>query len=204
MIRFAALLAALFLFTAPLHAAPSGAAAPIERLDNALLEIMKQGKATPFPQRYATLEPVIQQVFDLPAILQSSVGMRWMTIPASDKEALSSAFLEFTVASYVANFNSYSGERFEVAPDTRPIGATEQVVTTKIIPTSGAGARIDYVMREGPAGWQVVDVLLDGSISRVAVQRSDFRSQLDTGGAPALTETLRKKVQDLSGGAGVR
>ncbi len=32
-------------------------------------------------------------------------------------------------------------------------------------------------------GWRIVDVLLDGSISRVAVQRSDFRSLLGNGGA---------------------
>ncbi len=47
-----------------------------------------------------------------------------------------------------------------------------------------------------------MDVLLDGSISRVAVQRSDFRSLLE-GGPSALVDSLRRKVADLSGGAGV-
>ena len=37
---------------------------------------------------------------------------------------------------------------------------------------------LDYVMRQGEKGRRAVDVLLDGSISRVAVQRSDFRSLL--------------------------
>ena len=52
-----------------------------------------------------------------------------------------------------------------------------------------------------PDGWRAVDVLLDGSISRVAVQRSDFRKLLDPGDASALIASLEKKVSDLSGGA---
>jgi phospholipid transport system substrate-binding protein len=49
-------------------------------------------------------------------------------------------------------------------------------------------------------GWQAVDVLTDGSISRVAVQRSDFRGLLMAGGVPALTKGLEHKVALLSGG----
>ena len=47
---------------------------------------------------------------------------------------------------------------------------------------------------------KAVDVLADGSISRVAVQRSDFRDLLRNGGVPALITALRQKVVTLSGG----
>jgi phospholipid transport system substrate-binding protein len=76
-----------------------------------------------------------------------------------------------------------------------------QVVQTQIIPKSGNSHELDYVMREGGAGWRVVDVLADGSISRVAVQRSDFRRLLTRGGAPALVASLRSKSTDLSDGS---
>jgi phospholipid transport system substrate-binding protein len=64
----------------------------------------------------------------------------------------------------------------------------------------GSSVGLDYVMHRGPAGWQAVDVLTDGSISRVAVQRSDFRELLNSGGAPALVAGLQHKVANLSGG----
>ncbi|HEX5328311.1 MAG TPA: ABC transporter substrate-binding protein, partial [Acetobacteraceae bacterium] len=83
---------------------------------------------------------------------------------------------------------------------TRPLSSGEQVVSTEIIPTSGSSHRIDYVMRKTNAGWKAIDVLLDGSISRVAVQRSDFRSLLNRGGAPALEASLQQKTQTLSRG----
>jgi phospholipid transport system substrate-binding protein len=60
--------------------------------------------------------------------------------------------------------------------------------------------KLDYVMRRGPDGWQAVDVLTDGAISRVAVQRSDFRQLLVSGGVPALVAGLSHKVANLSGG----
>ncbi len=41
-------------------------------------------------------------------------------------------------------------------------------------------------------------MLLDGSISRVAVQRSDFRTLLTGGDADALIASLRTKIADLS------
>jgi phospholipid transport system substrate-binding protein len=74
------------------------------------------------------------------------------------------------------------------------------VVQSRLIRADGSSVALDYVMRRGPAGWQAVDVLTDGSISRVAVQRSDFREMLRTGGTPALVAGLQHKVANLSGG----
>ena len=54
---------------------------PIRTLCDALLRIMHAGSGTPFPQRFAMLAPVIDQVFDLPAILQVSVGPTWSSLP---------------------------------------------------------------------------------------------------------------------------
>ena len=204
MIRVVACLTALFAGLAvPLaHAAVSEAAAPIAALDQALVDVMKAGKTTPFAQRYATLAPVVQQTFDLETILETAVGPRWNNFSPAEQQQVRAEFLQFTVASYISNFSSYGGEKFEILPDTRAIGE-EQVVATRIVPTRGEPARIDYVMKQGSAGWQAVDVLLDGTISRIAVMRSDFRGLIG-GGPEALVASLHKKVADLSSGAGVQ
>lgn len=174
--------------------------APIAALDAGLVAVMKAGEATPFARRFAMLEPVVVKVFDLPRIVAITVGFDWPTLSAEEKKSLLDVFRRYTVASYVANFKSYSGEQFRILPNLRPVG-TEQVVTTEIVPASGKPNRIDYVMRQTGSTWQAVDVLLDGTISQVAVQRSDFQSFLTSGGAPALVAALHKKVASLSGGA---
>lgn len=176
--------------------------APIQQLNNGLLEIMKEGPHSSFQQRFDTLAPIIDQTFDLPFILQESVGLIWPTLQPEQQQMLMTAFRRYTVASYVNSFDAYNGQRFEVSPQVRTVGNGEQVVDTRIIPRSGSGHRLDYVMRQTPQGWRVVDVLADGSISRVAVQRSDFHHLLTRGGPNALAERLRTKTADLSEGTG--
>lgn len=181
-------------------AADPAAAAPIEALNRGLIAGMRAGKATPFAQRYSTLASQVEAAFDIPGILQASVGPRWSSLPPAQQAQLLDVFRRFTIASYVANFDAYGGERLEVLPESRNVG-TDQVVASQIVPSSGTPTRIDYVMRRTPAGWRAVDVLLNGSISRVAVQRSDFRSLIGSGDAGPLINSLQRKVADLSGGA---
>lgn len=173
--------------------------APVNALDDALIAAMKSGEATSFNQRYKALEPVIERVFDLDAVLSASVGLSWSGIPDSQKAVLAAAFRRYTVSSYVANFDSYNGQSFEILPDPRMYGDGEAVVETRLIRRDQAPVKLNYIMRSKSAGWQVVDVLTNGYISRVAVQRSDFRQLLESGGTAALTAGLQRKVANLSG-----
>jgi phospholipid transport system substrate-binding protein len=180
--------------------ADPAAIAPIRDLCNSLLEIMRAGHATPFTQRFNTLAPAIDRAFDLPSILQLSVGPPWANMPPAAQATLQTAFRRYTVANYVNNFDSYNGQRIDVQPDTKALPNAEQLVLTKVISAAGETHEIDYVMRQEGGGWRAVDVLADGSISRVAVQRSDFRRLVMQGGAQALIESLNQKTSDLSGG----
>jgi phospholipid transport system substrate-binding protein len=173
---------------------------PIQHLVDGLLQVMKAGAATPFSQRFGMLAPLIDRTFNLATILQESVGLPWSTLAPDQQAGLAQAFRSYTVASYVNNFDEFNGQRFEVSANTRAVG-NDQVVQTRLISRSGNSHELDYVMREGGSGWRAVDVLADGSISRVAVQRSDFRRLLVRGGAQALVDSLRNKTGDLAGAA---
>ena len=196
------LLALALAFAAPAFAQNAATpTAPVQALNDGLMAVMHAGRKTPFPTRLATLQPIVERSFDLPLILQSSVGPRWASLPAEVKTELLAVFTQFTVASWVANFDAYDGERLQILPELRRVGSDE-VVQTRLTPRTGDVTRLDYVMRRIGDTWRVVDILLDGSISRVAVQRSDFRSLLASGDANALIASLREKVASLAAGAG--
>ena len=181
-------------------AGDAGPIVPVRLLDDALLAAMKSGKTTPFAQRFTALAPVIEQTIDLDAVLALSVGLGWSVMPDDQKLPLRAAFLRYTVASYAASFSSYSGQTFQISPTLRELGAGEVIVQTRIVATDGSANALDYRMRNGQSGWKAVDVLEDGAISRVAVQRSDFRGLLANGGVPALMTALQQKAATLSGG----
>ena len=173
--------------------------APVEQLHAGLISIMKAGKTVSFRQRYETIAPVIGRTFDLEAILRQVVGPRWASLPADQQAGLADAFRRYTIASYVANFDDYSGQRFETAPVVRAVG-NDRVVETRIASPGGRVHALDYVMRQEAGGWKVVDVLAEGSISRVASQRSEMRSLLADGSGTGLLVSLRQKTAELSGG----
>ena len=185
----------------PRAKADAAAVTPIRQLCDSLLGIMKAGRATPFQKRYETLAPVVERTFDLAAILQLSVGPTWSSLAADQQTTLMTAFRRYTIANYVNSFDNFTGQRFDIQPDTKPLPNGEQLAQTKIVPASGKSHELDYVMRQQGSAWKTVDVLADGSISRVAVQRSDFRRLVSRGGAQALIESLNQKTNDLSGGA---
>ncbi len=175
-------------------------AAVIGSLNDALLASMKAPPGTSFQSREASLRPVIERAYALPVVLRAVIGLRYDSFPDDQKAALLEAFTRFTVASYVSNFNGFSGERFEVTPTAAGDGA-RVTVPSRIVPASGEATAINYVMQtDGAGNWQIVDVLLAGTISRVAVQRSDFRSLVAQGNAEPLIRSLGNKVAALEGG----
>lgn len=186
----------------PVMIPPDAAPLAVVSMFNATLErMMRSGTTMPFKARFDMLAPAVDRAFDLATILSVSIGARWTGLDAAVKADLSTVFRTYTIASYVANFGGHEGEAFEIAPETRASG-TDQIVRTRIAPRTGDGIKLDYVMRQSDAGWRAVDILADGTISRVAVQRSDFRGLLGRdGNTAALLDSLRKKIADLSGGA---
>jgi phospholipid transport system substrate-binding protein len=183
----------------PVRADPTPIAS-IQLLIDGLLRTMKAGSGIPFGQRFDTLAPVIDRVFDLDAILRTSAGSAWASLPPNQQDMLRPVFRRYTIASYVNSFDRFNGQQFTVESQTRLVENGEQVVRTRITSPSGDGHELDYVMRNSGSGWRVVDVLADGAISRVAVQRSDFRRLLSRGGGLALAESLNSKSLILSDG----
>ena len=175
--------------------------APIQGLNEALLTIMREGRQASFRQRYDAVAAAVDRALDIPFILRISVGLNWSSMSAQQQQQLLGAFRDYTIASYVDNFDDYDGQTITVLPNPRQLATGEQVVSTEIKPRSGEPHRLDYVMHRMPDGsWKAIDVLADGTISRVAVQRSDWTALLASGGAPALLATLQRKTEALSQG----
>jgi len=197
--KFLALFA--FLLAVP-AAAATPEAAPVAALDTALIATMKAGSAgQSFATRAASLDPVVKQSFNLPVVEQNSVGFLWSTIPAAQQQELATLFEQFTVDSYVSEFASYSGQQIQLLPAEKSLG-DKKIVETQLAPSDGSsGTELDYVVADGDAGWRITDVLLNGTISQVAIHSSDFSSLVTSGDASQLIAALKSKIAALSGGS---
>ena len=181
-------------------AAASDVTAPIEALDVGLLQVMKAGKSAPFQQRYDVLAPLVIRAFDLDAILEGGVGPAWANLSPADQAALKTAFQHYSVATYVAHFDDYAGEKLELYP---PAPDSDPVVKVKIVPGKAGDEThlLGYSMRQTGGAWKAFDVTADSHISQVVAQQEEIRSLVTRSGPGGLLTRLQEKTAELSGDA---
>lgn len=160
---------------------------------------MKHGRELGMRGRYQALAPAVDAAFNIPTMIQFIVGASWASMPDADHRALIEAFRRMTIANYASNFDDFHGERFDVDPNVQSRGL-DRFVQTTLVPSDGKPVPLDYRMRETAGSWKIIDVLLNGYVSELAMRRSDFASTLAKGGPAALTEKLNALADNLLSG----
>jgi phospholipid transport system substrate-binding protein len=187
-----ALLVAVGLST-PGSAAVSNPGDSVRSFYNVLLGNMQQGRMLGESGRYARLAPVVNRTFDIPLMTRLAVGPTWETLSQAEQQRIQAAFAHYVTATYADQFDSYSGQQLQVTGE-RPTG-NNIMVQTKIVKSNGETTKLDYLMR--PDSGQISDVYLDGTISQLAVHRSEFYSILRREGVDGLVMALNRKTDLL-------
>ena len=164
-----------------------------------LLNTMRDGRSLGQSGRYARLVPIVNRTFDLAFMARLAVGSSWATLAPAQQQRLTEAFGSYVSATYADRFDTYSGEQLEVTGE-QPYGS-DVMVHTKIVKSNGETLILNYLMRQNRGDWQISDVYLDGTISQLAVQRSEFNSILRREGVDGLVMALNRKVDLLRSAA---
>lgn len=170
---------------------------PVVKLYQALSAIQKSSKNS-LAQHTSLLNQALDISYDFPAIIGKTVGYRYETFSPQEKEAVLTAFKNYTTARYLSSFADSSDTQFKISPEVKaaPSGANQIVSTT--VGSGSDTTQINYIVHKTPQGWRIVDVLLNGNISQTAIQRGDFSSTLAKGGSQALVEMLNKKTKSFN------
>ncbi len=196
--RTSTIVALLFLapmagiFATGANALPASPQDSVRSFYNVLLTTMKNGRALGQRGRYAALAPAVSGMFDVPFMARLAVGPAWSTLTPTQQQQLIDAFGHYVSATYAYRFDSFSGQRLEVTGD-QPYGG-EVIVNTRIVEADNDPVTINYLMRQNGNSWQISDVYLDGTISQLATQRSEFQSILQREGVDGLIAALNHKV----------
>lgn len=201
---YAAFLGTLFA-TAAVAVAPSQQTGPLDSVRNfyeVLLTTMKNSQTLGQSGRFATLAPVVNSLFDITSMARLAVGPAWDTFPHYQQQQIVTAFARYVSATYADRFKSYSGEQLEVTGDEPYAGGV--IVETKIVRNGDEPIRINYMVRPQQGVWRISDVYLDGTISQIATQRSEFHSILAREGVSGLISALARKTDLLNSSNAMR
>ncbi len=168
----------------------------IETFHAGLIDIMKHAKELGIQGRIDRLTPLMEETFDLDFMASKAVGRHWRKLSDEDKKRWIETFTRFTTANYAGRFTGYTGEKF-VTKSVEEAPRNTRMVMTEIIVPDDKNVQLNYRLIERDGKWKVIDVFLDGTVSELALRRSEYSSALKRNGFEQLLASVETKIKDL-------
>jgi phospholipid transport system substrate-binding protein len=172
----------------------------IDALHDALLDVMKRATELGYDGRAEKLAPLVPEYFDVPFMARKSVGRYWKELSEADQRRFLETFTRFMIANYAGQFDGYSGQSFETLGE-EPARMETVVVKSRLVDPNGDDVELNYRMRQVSGKWKIVDVYLDGTVSELALRRSEFSSIVKREGFEALIVAIDAKITKLASGS---
>lgn len=168
----------------------------VDSLHSELLGVMKEADTLGYRGRFSRLQPVLNELFDIPFMAQKSVGRHWKTVDDERRGRLLTTFGRFTVANYAGRFSDYSDQHFETLKVVESTHGTF-LVHSKLVTPNGEAVQLNYRLRPVDDSWRIIDVYLNGTVSELALRRSEYSSLIQREGFDALLTALDERIAAL-------
>jgi phospholipid transport system substrate-binding protein len=128
---------------------------------------------------------------------EKSVGRHWKTFSQEDRATLVQTFIRYSIANYAGRFHGYSGQSFETLGE-EPSARGTRLVRTQLVDPNDENVKLDYRLRAADGDWRIVDVYLNGTVSELALRRSEYSSLIKREGLEALLAALDEHIDSLA------
>jgi len=187
---------AALLLASGANAAPADdAAAVIERLYAALVEIATTEPEPSLEQRVEALTPVIESTHDLAAMGRLTVRRFWNDWSESQRERFVAAFARLSITTYASRFAGVGPDTFAVLGG-EPVGENRVQVGAVIRRPDADDVPMEYLLQLDANGWRIVNVEADG-VSELSLMRSKYFDVLDGGDFDDLIAELNAETEAL-------
>lgn len=129
--------------------------------------------------------------FDFTRITQYAMGRNWTKASPQEQKEIVEQFSRLLTRTYSNAIASLKELDVEVK-STKVITANSDVTVKTQMIGRPQPVSIDYSMSNGPSGWKVYDVTVEG-ISLIAAYRDDFATLISSSGVQGLIDALKKK-----------
>ncbi|MEN8161557.1 MAG: ABC transporter substrate-binding protein [Myxococcota bacterium] len=188
------LLAGLLVMPARTTAAELEAARqPIEALYAVLVECLKNADELGLDGRRAKIAPAVSEGYDLPFMAKKILGRHWRTLDEASQQRWVSTFGGLTAATYAEQMTGFTGQVFEVLKVESSQRGTALVYSQVVTPGDDPIA-INYRMRPDGESWRIIDVYLNGTVSELALRRSEYAAVLQRDGFEKLVASIDAKI----------
>jgi len=184
-------------------AADSAPAQVIRTLHDTYKAVLTQAATLRYEGRYQKLAPAISQAFDFAFMARAVIGREWNDLPADQQTRWIQTFRNFTIANYAAQMDHDAGQVFEILGE-QPGENDTTMVLSRVVEPKAETVNLNYRLRQTPDGWKIIDIYAKGTVSELALRRSEYTTVLKTSGIDALVALVDRKVADLAAGKKVQ
>lgn len=174
--------------------------AVVSRLHSGILDVLREAEALGYQGRLNRISPTVDQTFDLRFMAEKVIGRHWKTLTDEQRARWAKLFGDMTKANYAGRLDHYSGQSFEVLGH-EPAANETMVVRTKLLDPGGENVDLIYRLHSVDGGWKIVDIYLKGTVSELALRRSEYASVLKRDGFDALLVSVNQKIVGLAAGS---
>lgn len=144
---------------------------------------------------FDALAPVMDVAFDFETMTKTIVGRQWAKADLDTQSRLLAAFRRVSIATYADQFSDLKQGEFEIVSSRD--GPRGLKLVDSRLKTPDDNVSLVYVLRNKNGAWRIIDVLLDGGISELAVRASEYSNILKNSGPEGLIASLNKQSKDL-------
>lgn len=199
--RFPMLAAALVLAisTAALPARAAEPDAVVTAYHDALLKALDETTGKSVPEKVQALAPAMTEAFDFTAMIKTAAGSAWRSASPKEQDRLLNVFRRLSIATNAVRFAALGSEAQFETLGVRDGPRGLKLVDSRLMPKGEEPVALTYVTHGKGGDFHIIDVLLKGGISELAVRASEYRRIVQDGGIAALQTALDKQLATLLG-----
>jgi phospholipid transport system substrate-binding protein len=169
----------------------------VQSLQDELISCMKEADTLGFEGRAERIGARLPMTYDLTFAARAGIGPMWKELTPEQQREFTDLNRQLTAARYASNFDGYGGQTFETRAVT-PAARGTIIVQTELVQKDDPNVRFDYRLRKRPAGWRIIDVVIDNAVSEFVLWRGQFRNKIENEGYDKLVEAMKRKINELS------
>ncbi len=168
----------------------------VDKFQQELIDVMKNGKKLGFSGRYDKLKDPVTNSHDLAKIARIVVGKEWEKLTEPQQQQLVDVFSRLSIASYAHNFKDYDGESFNFDTEEETTRGGVVIHSHLNIPNDKP-VKFDYMLKEKGDSWRIINIIANG-VSDLALKRSEYTTILQREGFDALIAKINEKIDNYS------
>jgi phospholipid transport system substrate-binding protein len=171
----------------------------IRDFNDTMVSVLKDAATLGYQGRFDRLRPALERTYDMEFMAEKAIGRFWKDLSVEERSKWRSTFTDFMTANYASRLNTFNDQKFDVVGSQAAANDTA-IIETKVTEPANDDVQLSYRMRQTAAGWRVIDIYYNGTVSELALRRADYATVLKKDGFAGLIASVNQKIAEMQAG----